>query len=337
MSALHPRDVLFEAGATSADLPVCDHYAGLDKTMRKSLALQGETATARGPIFDLTLDCEDGAVAGHEREHAELVAELVTSAENRFGRVGARIHDVTHPAMRVEIDVLVQRAGTRLAYVMLPKARDARDVLTAIHAIDAAARAHHLGRALPVHVLIETHGALADVFAIAAMPRVESISFGLLDFVSAHRGAIADDAMRSPGQFEHPLIRRAKTEISAACHAHAKVPSHNVTTDFGSPALALVDAKRAIREFGFLRMWSIHPSQIAPIVEAFRPDAAAIDGACEVLLAGRAAQWGPTRVGTHLHDRASYRYYWQVLQRAARTGASIPHEAHHAFFEETDR
>jgi citrate lyase subunit beta/citryl-CoA lyase len=25
-----------------------------------------------------------------------------------------------------------------------------------------------------------------------------------------------------------------------------------------------------------------------------------------------------------LHDRASYRYYWQVLERAFRTGKSLP-------------
>ena len=37
--------------------------------------------------------------------------------------------------------------------------------------------------------------------------------------------------MRTPGQFTHPLIVRAKLEMVAACHAHDKVPSHNVTTD----------------------------------------------------------------------------------------------------------
>jgi citrate lyase beta subunit len=37
--------------------------------------------------------------------------------------------------------------------------------------------------------------------------------------------------MRSPGQFEHPLIVRAKCEISAAALANGAVPSHNVTTE----------------------------------------------------------------------------------------------------------
>ena len=70
-----------------------------------------------------------------------------------------------------------------------------------------------------MHVLIETHGALRDVWQIAALPGVESIDFGLMDFVSGHHGAIPASAMRSPGQFEHRLIARAKAEVVAAALA----------------------------------------------------------------------------------------------------------------------
>ena len=44
--------------------------------MRKSLELQAEL----GPVFDVTLDGEDGAPVGGEREHALLMAELVELA-----------------------------------------------------------------------------------------------------------------------------------------------------------------------------------------------------------------------------------------------------------------
>jgi citrate lyase subunit beta/citryl-CoA lyase len=33
-----------------------------------------------------------------------------------------------------------------------------------------------------------------------------------------------------------------------------------------------------------------------------------------------------------LHDRASYRYYWEVLQKARVTGVDLPAEANQAFF-----
>ena len=112
-----------------------------------------------------------------------------------------------------------------------------------------------------------------EVFELAALPGVEALSFGLMDFVSAHNGAIPDTAMRSPGQFDHPLVRRAKLEIAAACHAHGKVPSHNVSTEVRDMSVVANDAARARNEFGYTRMWSIHPDQIQPIVEAFSPRA----------------------------------------------------------------
>jgi citrate lyase subunit beta/citryl-CoA lyase len=60
-------------------------------------------------------------------------------------------------------------------------------------------------------------------------------------------------------------------------------------------------------------MWSIHPSQIQPIVDAFAPSVAEVDAAIEILLAAQAADWAPIRHHDTLHDRASYRYFWQVL------------------------
>ena len=109
-------------------------------------------------------------------------------------------------------------------------------------------------------------------FDIAAHPRVQSLSFGLMDFVSAHGGAIpADPAWALAGQFSHPHVLRAKVEMAAACHAHGKVPSHNVVTEFKDlPALQQA-ARRAASELGYTRMWSIHPDQIRTIVTAFSP------------------------------------------------------------------
>ena len=62
----------------AGSLPVCDHYAGVEARMRKSLALQAEL----GPVFDVTLDNEDGAPVGSEVEHAQLIQELLGSAAN---------------------------------------------------------------------------------------------------------------------------------------------------------------------------------------------------------------------------------------------------------------
>ncbi len=332
MSDAHPRDILFAGEKPFPILPAVDHYAGSEKMIRKALALQSELATPAGPVFDITCDCEDGARAGAEREHAEMAAACIMSAENAHGRVGARIHDITHPHWREDLEILVSRAGARLAFITLPKPRGAADVAVQIAALREAERAHGIRRPLPVHVLIETHGALREVWQIAAHEGVESIDFGLMDFVSGHHGAIPGDAMTSPGQFEHPLIVRAKCEIAAAALANGVVPVHNVTTELRDTALIRDDARQARQRFGFLRMWSIHPNQVVPIVEAMRPDFSAVTAATEILSGAQDAHWGPIQHEGRLHDRASYRYYWELLQRARSTGMEVPEEAVRRFF-----
>ena len=326
---IHPRNALFEAEDVVPSLPVCDHYCGVEARMRKSLELQAEL----GPVFDVTLDCEDGAPIGGEAEHAALVAETVMSQRNRHGRVGARVHPVGHPSFEQDLDTLIGRAGSRLAYLMVPKAQGVDDVRLACDMVDHLARVHAQRRLIPVHVLVETHGALVEVQRIAAHPRVESISFGLMDFVSAHRGAIPATAMSATGQFSHPLVVRAKLDIAAACHAHGKTPSHSVVTEFTNLTALSEAAAKACRELGYTRMWSIHPNQIRPIVEAFAPSAAEVDVAIEVIQIAQAADWAPTRHRDTLHDRASYRYFWQVLERAHRTGQPLPAQVRLAWFQ----
>jgi citrate lyase subunit beta/citryl-CoA lyase len=324
----HPAEVLFAGEMPFPILPAVDHYAGSEKLMRKALALQKEL----GPIFDITCDCEDGAHAGAEREHAEMAAAVIMDVDNLFNRVGARIHDVTHPHWRQDLEILVAGAGTRLPFVTLPKPCSALDVQTQIQYLREVESRCGLVYPIPVHVLIETHGALREVWDIAALPGVESLDFGLMDFVSGHHGAIPGSAMKSPGQFDHPLVARAKCEISAAALANGVVPSHNVTTELKDIEYIRNDAHRARTEFGYLRMWSIHPNQIVPIVEAMRPDFSEVQAAAEILTAAQDRDWGPIQHEGKLHDRASYRYYWELLERAQVTGMDIPAEAKARFF-----
>jgi citrate lyase subunit beta / citryl-CoA lyase len=329
---LHPNAALYGAERAAPALPPCVHYAGSERHLSKALQLQREM----GPVFDVACDCEDGAPVGGERAHAKAIAALIAGGDNAFGRVGARIHGLTHHAWRSEVDILVRGAGTRIAFVTLPKAESTSDVQRFLHAVREEALRAGVHRTIPVSVMIETPGAVHDAWAIAALPGVVSLDFGTLDFVSAHRGAIPASAMQSPGQFDHPLLRRAKCEVAAAALAHAVVPAHGVTLALDDPESVHADAHRARSEFGFLRMWSIHPSQIEPIVRAFRPDPVEIEAAATVLASAQDADWGPIRHEGKLYDRASYRYCWDVLQRAHAAGAAMPAAAE-AFFASEER
>ncbi len=322
----HPRDVLLGAQAGAVHLPVCDHYSGVEVRMRKSLQLQAEMTQEFGAcVFDVTLDCEDGAPVGGEAEHAVLVTELALAAAPQ-ARVGVRVHPVDHPAFEADVSYIASRAGQRLTHIMVPKVESVADVQRAEQALVQAGAGH-----LPLQVLIESPAAVHRAFDIAAHPRVQSMSFGLMDFVSAHGGAIPSEGLGVQGQFTHPLVVRAKLEIASACHAHGKVPSHCVVTEFSDTQAMTRAARRAAREFGFTRMWSIHPAQIRPILEALAPQAHEIELASEILLAAVKADWAPISHAGQLHDRASYRFFWQVLQRAFDTGRVLPAEVREFF------
>ncbi|MDZ7938069.1 MAG: aldolase/citrate lyase family protein [Rhodoferax sp.] len=351
--AAHPRDVLLGAQAGGIHLPVCDHYSGVEARMRKSLQLQAEMTQEFGAcVFDVTLDCEDGAPVGGEKDHANMVVALANTAQAAPSsiassvrrRVGVRVHAVDHAAFEADVETIVGQAGAALSYVMLPKVESLADVERAAASVGAAARG--AGVAMPpLHVLIESAAAVHRVFEIAAHPQVESVSFGLMDFVSSHGGAIPAAAMGVQGQgathqdanldqFHHPLVLRAKLEIASACHAFGKVPSHCVVTEFRDLQALRLAAQTAAKSMGYTRMWSIHPDQIRTIVDAFAPAADEVAQAAEIVLAAQAQAWAPIAYQGVLHDRASYRYFWQVLERASRTGRALPTDVQ-AFFVNT--
>jgi citrate lyase subunit beta / citryl-CoA lyase len=326
--SVHPSEALFGGEKPFPLIPTCEHFAGSEKLILKALGLQDTI----GPVFDITCDCEDGAASGQEREHAQMIVSVLTSDANKHKMAGARIHDYTHPAWKQDIDILVAGAGNVLSYITIPKCTDVNQAREMIAYLQKMATFSGITREIPVHILIETHGALHQVHDIAKLPWLQVLDFGLMDFVSAHNGAIPASAMRSPGQFEHRLLARAKAEVTAAALGNGIVPAHNVTLDLKNVETTYSDASRARNEFGFMRMWSIYPTQIQAIVDAMKPNFDEVIDAANILLTAQAADWGPIQYAGELHDRATYRYFWEILQKARLTGVTIPEQAVIAFF-----
>lgn len=328
MMAIHPNQALFGGEKPFPLIPVCEHFAGSEKLILKALSLQDTI----GPVFDITCDCEDGAASGQEQAHAEMIVRVLNSDANKHKMAGVRIHDYTHEAWQQDVDILVAGAGKLLTYITIPKSTAAQQAREMIAYIQTVANKHNIERVIPIHILIETHGALNEVDQIAELDWVQVLDFGLMDFVSAHHGAIPASAMRSPGQFDHRLLSRAKANVVAAALANGVVPAHNVTLDLKNVAVTASDASRARNEFGFMRMWSIYPTQIQAIVDAMKPNFDEVVDAASILLEAQAANWGPIQYAGELHDRATYRYFWEVLQKANVTGIEMPAAAKEAFF-----
>ena len=127
---------------------------------------------------------------------------------------------------------------------------------------------------LPLHALIESPAAVHRAFDIAAHPRVQSLSFGLMDFVSAHGGAIPADGMGVAGPVHASAggARQARDRLGLPCARQGALALRRDRIQ-GHRRAARRGARAPPREFGYTRMWSIHPDQIRPILEAFAPDA----------------------------------------------------------------
>ena len=324
----HPNEALFDSGKSLPIIPSCEHFAGSEKLILKAMSMQEKL----GPVFDITCDCEDGAETGKEVEHANMIVRVVNSEANKYGMAGCRIHDFEHKDWRQDVDILVPGAGEKLAYITLPKSTSYEDAKTQIEYIQAKCKEVGIKREIPIHILVETHGALRDVEKTATLPWLQVLDFGLMDFVSGYQGAIPASNMRSPGQFEHRLIAAAKAKVCQAAIENHIIPCHNVTLDLKNPYQTFKDAERARNEFGFLRMWSIYPTQISAIVDAMKPDFAELISAQNILLAAQDAEWGPIQYDGELHDRATYRYFWELVQRANFSGQKLQEEVQKRFF-----
>jgi len=319
----HPKDALFSGEKPYPIINVCEHFAGSEKLIGKALELQNKM----GGVFDITMDCEDGAKEGQEKAHAEMVVAMAKSPLNEHKKAGVRIHDFSNAWWRQDVDIVVPGAGNEIAYITLPKPTCVDEAATQIEYIKDVSRKSGIQREIPIHVLIETHGALRDAYQIAALDWVQVLDFGLMDFVSGFHGAVPSACMRSPGQFEHRALAYAKARMVQAAMCAGVVPAHNVTLDLKNTYQTYSDASRAKNDFGFLRMWSIYPAQIQPIVDAMRPNYDEVETAVNILLAAQDASWGPIQYDGELHDRATYRYFWEQVQKARVTGIELPDDA----------
>lgn len=331
-----PASQVLEDDSVGVLAPACEHYAGSAPKAQKILGLWLAQASTGRDSFDITLDLEDGASAagvdsalGLVHDLGLAVAEAVQAAQKvglaGIAGLGLRLPAAQHPH---HAQVLQALAHSPLALyvqrITLPKVgglTSLEDALLQLRDISRDTGWPALAE-LPVQVLVECHGSLRDAFALAAHPRVSSLSFGIMDFVSAHRGALPSAAMASPLQFSHPIMVRAKAEIVAACAAHGKIAVHNPSVHYNDVGQTLADAQAA-RGMGFQRMWSIHPAQIEPIGQAFRPTAHELEEALAVLQLAAQADWAPIAFQGRLHDRASYRYFWRVLKAADPAKAAL--------------
>ena len=99
-----------------------------------------------------------------------MVVRMQNSDANKFNMSGVRIHDYTHEDWKQDVDIIVPAAGERVAYLTIPKSTKAVNLGEMIDYIRNVGARSGIKREIPIHALIETHGALHEIWEIAEQP-----------------------------------------------------------------------------------------------------------------------------------------------------------------------
>jgi citrate lyase subunit beta/citryl-CoA lyase len=138
--------------------------------------------------------------------------------------------------------------------------------------------AKSVGGGPAVVALIETAQGLADARRIAALPGIERLAFGSIDFCADIGCAHTRDALLA-----------ARSELVLASRLAGKLaPLDGVTTSIDDASLITDDARNA-RSLGFSGKLCIHPRQVEAIRAGFRPEESEIAWAREVIASGDGA------------------------------------------------
>jgi citrate lyase subunit beta / citryl-CoA lyase len=211
------------------------------------------------------LDLEDAVVASRKAYARQAVAEFLTARHEV--PVYVRVNALTGPDLAADLDAVAGAPG--LAGLRLPKVESAGEV----QALAAA------GAGPQLHPLIESAVGLEAAYAIAsAHPAVASIGLGEADLRS-DLGVGTDEGL---------LWARGRVVVAARA-AGLPPPAMSVYPNV-SDLDGLAASCEAGRRLGFLGRSAIHPRQLPVIAEAFRPGAAEVARARELLAAVAEAQ-----------------------------------------------
>ena len=279
-----------------------------DRLHRSELAVPGSNTRAleKAPTLGadiVFLDLED-AVAPDDKEQArENVIAALNGQDWTACAVSVRINGLdTHWCYR-DIVELVERAGSNLDTILIPKVGTPADVLFVATMLDQIEAAKGLAP-INLHILIETALGMANVEAIAQTcpQRLEAMVFGVADYAASTQArttnigganpeyAVLTDPTGSGARERHwgDQWHYALSRMVVACRAYGLRPIDGPFGDYQDGDGYTAAARRAA-QLGCEGKWAIHPSQIALANDVFTPSPDEVSRARRILEAMRAA------------------------------------------------
>ncbi len=304
---------------------------------RSELVVPGATPAlfekaARSRADAIFLDLEDAVAPDDKvRARANVIAAL-NDIDWGSKTLAVRINGLdTHYMYRDVIEVI--EACPRLDMLVIPKVGVAADLYALDMLVTQIEDASRREKRTGFEALIETALGLANVEAIAqASRRLEAMSFGAGDLAASLRmrttsigglhpqyGVLTDaDAEGARVFHQTDPWHAAQTRMLVACRAYGLRPIDGVYGDFKDGDGFLAASRRAAAT-GFDGKWAIHPTQIAPLNDAFSPDGEEVERARRIVKAmedaareGRAA----VQIDGRLVDIANMRMAENLLRKA---------------------
>lgn len=263
------------------------------------------------------LDLEDAVAPGDKEQARRNVIDALNDLDWRGAgkTVSVRVNGIdTHYFYRDMVDVL-ERAGSRLDTVLIPKAGVAADLYLADALITQISTAKSISHDIGLEALVETALGLSNVEQLAgASSRLEVLHFGVADLAASLRARTVNIGGLNP-DYPGDQWHAALSRVAAACRAHGLRPVDGPFGDINDPD-GFLDAARRAAALGFEGKWAIHPSQIGLANEVFSPTEAELERArriLEALARAEAEGHGAAQLDGRMIDAASARMAANVV------------------------
>lgn len=262
-------------------------------------------------------DLEDAVAPSVKVEARSKIAWALNNLD--WGRKTrcVRINDVTTEWCHGDIIEIVEKAGANVDTIMLTKPYTAADVIFLDRMLNQLEKKLKLERRIGIEVLIEEVQALQNVEAIATCSdRMECLIFGMGDY-SGSQGIDTKD-IGATGGYPGDIFHYARFRITMAARAAGLDAVDGPYANFKNEEGFRSEATRA-RSLGMVGKWAIHPSQIAPALEVFSPEAKEVARARKMEAAYREAEakgLGAVQVDGVMIDVAVLRLVRNTLNKA---------------------
>ncbi len=225
-------------------------------------------------VDEVFLDLEDAVAPAAKSDARSLIVEAVNRHEWLPRTICVRINDIETHYCHDDIIEVVTGAGNRIDTIMLTKAKSAHDVMFVHNLLNQLEIKLGIEKRIGIECLIEEVEGIARVDEIAAASdRLEALTFGMGDYAASQKMQL--QSIGGSGDYPPDIWHYPRYRMIVACRANGIDPVDGPFANFSDMDTFRSECQRCLT-LGMAGKWAIHPSQVAPAMQIFTPDAEAV-------------------------------------------------------------